>query len=168
MLIVCCYFSLRAEGPKENSATSCATKSKGRYRGAAPCPGQEPFWNGKEMTLILDHINGYRKDDRLENLRWVCPNCNQQLDTTGSKNPNRKMIAKKYYCVDCGKEIFKGSTRCIECESNRRIISLDKMPITREELKNLIRTLPFTQIGKKYNVPIYVKSKIFARMSFYL
>lgn len=48
--------------------------------------GQEPMWQGKELTLILDHINGHNKDDRLENLRWVCPNCNQQLDTTGSKN----------------------------------------------------------------------------------
>ena len=26
------------------------------------------------------------------------------------------------------------------------------MPITREELKNMIRTMPFTQIGNKYNV----------------
>ena len=45
--------------------------------------GQEPFWKGKPLTLILDHINGHNRDDRLENLRWVCPNCNQQLDTTG-------------------------------------------------------------------------------------
>ena len=48
--------------------------------------GQEPIWNGKELTLILDHINGHNHDDRLENLRWVCPNCNQQLDTTNGKN----------------------------------------------------------------------------------
>ena len=39
--------------------------------------GQEPFWNGKELTLILDHVNGINNDDRFENLRWVCPNCNQ-------------------------------------------------------------------------------------------
>ena len=39
--------------------------------------GQEPFWNGKDLTLILDHINGIHTDDRLENLHWVCPNCNQ-------------------------------------------------------------------------------------------
>lgn len=44
---------------------------------------QKPIWQGKELTLILDHINGKNRDDRLENLRWVCPNCNQQLDTTG-------------------------------------------------------------------------------------
>ena len=48
--------------------------------------GQEPFWNGKELALTLDHINGNNKDDRLENLRWVCPNCDRQLDTFGAKN----------------------------------------------------------------------------------
>lgn len=48
--------------------------------------GLEPMWNNKPLTMILDHINGKNKDDRLDNLRWVCPNCNQQLDTTGSKN----------------------------------------------------------------------------------
>ena len=48
--------------------------------------GQEPFWNGKELTLTLDHINGNRHDDRLENLRWICPNCDRQLDTFGAKN----------------------------------------------------------------------------------
>ena len=46
---------------------------------------QEPLWNGKELTLTLDHINGKNTDDRLENLRWVCPNCDRQLDTFGSK-----------------------------------------------------------------------------------
>ena len=43
--------------------------------------GQLPFWQNKPLTLILDHINGHNHDDRLENLRWVCPNCNQQLET---------------------------------------------------------------------------------------
>lgn len=60
---------------------------KGKYTPyvCAIC-GQEPFWNGKPMILILDHINGKNHDDRLENLRWVCPNCNYQLDTTNSRN----------------------------------------------------------------------------------
>ena len=54
--------------------------------------GQEPFWQGKPLTLILDHINGHNKDDRLENLRWVCPNCNMQLDTTNGKNVKKKRL----------------------------------------------------------------------------
>lgn len=55
--------------------------------------GQKPEWNNKPMTLILDHINGKNKDDRLENLRWVCPNCNSQLPTTGSRNWKYQMAA---------------------------------------------------------------------------
>ena len=50
--------------------------------------GQEPIWQNQPMNLILDHINGHNKDDRLENLRWVCPNCNSQLPTTGIRNVN--------------------------------------------------------------------------------
>lgn len=114
--------------------------------------GQEPIWQGKELTLILDHINGINNDDRLENLRWVCPNCNQQLDTTGSKNPNRKIFTKKYYCEDCGKEISKGSKKCIICKAKSQIIKEEDMLVSREELKILIRTIPFTQIGAKYQV----------------
>ena len=39
--------------------------------------GLEPFWNGKELVLTLDHINGHNKDHRIENLRWICPNCDR-------------------------------------------------------------------------------------------
>ena len=114
--------------------------------------GQEPFWQGKELTLILDHINGINKDDRLENLRWVCPNCNQQLETTGSRNPNRKVFAKKYYCCDCGKEIWKGASRCEKCNNIFRTTSIEDLPISREELKNLIRISPFTEIGRQFHM----------------
>ena len=52
--------------------------------------GMEPVWQGKPLVLILDHINGCNTDDRLENLRWVCPNCNMQLPTTNRRNKPRK------------------------------------------------------------------------------
>ena len=44
---------------------------------------QPPMWQNKPLTLILDHIDGDNKNGELTNLRWVCPNCNQQLPTTG-------------------------------------------------------------------------------------
>ena len=139
--------------------------------------GQEPFWNGKSLTLILDHINGVNNDDRLENLRWVCPNCNQQLDTTGFHGQKNKkgerctreeivaqqrdmidnykiddsQVCKKRQlkeCVVCGNMTYNIRYCSVECE---RIDKSKNIP-ARDELKNLIREISFASIGKMYNV----------------
>lgn len=111
--------------------------------------GQEPFWNGKELSLTLDHVNGNNHDDRLENLRWVCPNCDRQLDTYGSKNikPKEKEVN---YCLDCGAVILKSSTRCKVCAAAAK--SKPVSAVSREDLKKLIRTQPFTKLGEMFGV----------------
>lgn len=43
-------------------------------------------WNGKEIPIELDHINGVHSDNRLINLRILCPNCHAQTDTYCAKN----------------------------------------------------------------------------------
>ena len=50
-------------------------------------------WFGKKLVMILDHENGDHFDNRLENLRILCPNCNSTLETNCSKN--RKITNKK-------------------------------------------------------------------------
>ncbi len=43
-------------------------------------------WQGKPISLHLDHINGINDDDRLENVRLICPNCHSQTDSYAGKN----------------------------------------------------------------------------------
>lgn len=50
--------------------------------------GQGETWNGRRMSLILDHINGVANDHRLENLQIVCANC----AATVSDNAVRKWV----------------------------------------------------------------------------
>lgn len=48
--------------------------------------GNNGEWRGHEMALQLDHINGVFNDHRLENLRFLCPNCHAITDTYCGKN----------------------------------------------------------------------------------
>lgn len=50
---------------------------------------QELKWNGSPLLPILDHTNGNSRDNRPENLRLLCPNCDSQLPTRGGKNKGR-------------------------------------------------------------------------------
>ena len=89
------------------------------------------------------------------NLQVLCPNCHSltpNFRNNGQGRPGRittENRSSKKYCIDCGKEIFSTSLRCRDCEHKNRIT---EKPVTREELKILIRTKPFTEIGKMFKV----------------
>jgi hypothetical protein len=48
-------------------------------------------WRGKPLNIHLDHINGVKNDNRLDNLRMLCPNCHSQTPTFAGRNVKRRM-----------------------------------------------------------------------------
>ena len=77
--------------------------------------GLEEFWQGKPITLQLEHKNGDNFDNRLENLEFLCPNCHSQTLTYGSKNRHLRNFSKRLellkgyneICLDNIEEICK-------------------------------------------------------------
>ena len=117
--------------------------------------GQGEEWNGKKMSLILDHINGVSNDNRLENLRIVCPNCNATLDTHGGKN-RKKIVSldvKKHFTKDkhceCGTLISNTSKKCKTCDE---ILQRKVERPTYEELQTSVKLIGYSATGRKYNV----------------
>lgn len=73
----------------------------------------------------------------------------EQLAQALINERNKKMITRLNYCIDCHCQINSTSIRCQSCAAKARRIC-DRP--SREELKQLIRTIPFTQISKQFGV----------------
>ena len=108
----------------------------------------DPVWRGVKLVLVLDHINGVHDDNRLENLRFLCPNCNSQQPTfcRGAT----KMLTPRT-CSLCGRRIVRRNKTglCHRCRS------IDKRRAERpsaDVLRAQIETLGFRGTGKFYGV----------------
>lgn len=114
--------------------------------------GNEGTWQGRPLTLQLDHKNGNHEDNRLENLRILCPNCHTQTGTHSGKR--LAGTGKKYACIQCGKPCSKQAKTCRNCDSKNRTLQTHFVWPNNEALsKMLYEKIPkdvAAQIGCSY------------------
>lgn len=93
----------------ENSVESSQTLRRYARKLLTPaicCECKNPgIHNGKSLVLQIDHKNGTRNDNRIENLRWLCPNCHSQTETYSrvrrvvpQSNELRLVVLNCHYC----------------------------------------------------------------------
>ena len=126
------------------------------------------IWLGKPLSLQLDHINGINNDNRIDNLRIICPNCNAGLETFSGKNIKKRTNSNFYtrsdnfdidrnkknirsigkICV-CGNTIKSDSMMCVKCNN------ISQRKVERPEHSILIKEVSeigFLATGRKYGV----------------
>jgi hypothetical protein len=122
--------------------------------------GQGEIWRGQRMALILDHINGKGRDNRLENLRIICANCAATLGTHCGKNFLRNYEDRP--CEHCG-SVFRPkhaeqrycSHSCSVHSPRRFSVRHASRLVERPPYEQLVREIAetnYSAVGRKYGV----------------
>jgi len=120
--------------------------------------GLGPEWQGKFISLQLDHKDGDRCNNQIDNLRILCPNCHSQTESFAGKSKKRNIKKRrKTICVKtcslCKMQYDAKNATQKYCSYDCHKKSLRR--IERPSKEQLIKELAesnFVQVGKKYGV----------------
>lgn len=88
---------------------------------------------------------------------WVNSNLKYPLRNREKRhckiNQQKRSNSKSGFCIDCKKPISYTSTRCRSCDIDyRREKGKEEKPVSRDELKELVRTTSFLELGREFGV----------------
>jgi len=114
--------------------------------------GNNGIWQDEKLTIQLDHKNGNSKDNRIDNLRFLCPNCHSQTSTFAGKS------RLKNKCIVCDKRVSnRHAKHCADCFTQYVLPknSFNQRKVERPSKDNIladIKDLGYNGTGRKYGV----------------
>lgn len=106
-------------------------------------------WRGEPIALELDHVNGVHDDNRLSNLRILCPNCHSLTPTWRGRNTKKTRDSARTICA-CGKKKVRQATVCADCHSTSQQTKIVWPP--RDTVLELVKDKGFSGAGRVLGV----------------